>query len=168
MTSIWIEIEYGGHDMNVITTNPESLRQRGWSEDQLLQAERAGFTSDPEGGLVLCVRASGAPPRPDAATDAPAPAPAPAPAAAATKGRVSGQFVVVVEWGDGTIATNGPYTTEDSARYAAEKLASNLSADLGGAPIEVKDYTYTLGDDSEDQIYVYCQQMGTPIGGENR
>jgi hypothetical protein len=75
-------------------------------------------------------------------------------------------WCIVVEWGDGSVDVNGPYDSEEKVLSAVEPLVVEIARDWslephydGGALKR----SATLGEDWDDQIYVYVRQMGTPV-----
>lgn len=69
---------------------------------------------------------------------------------------------VVVEYGDGTVATNGPYDAHEQAIRAAREIGKALARDDDRRYTETPDGA-TIGTDGEDTIDVYAIVMGTPL-----
>lgn len=73
------------------------------------------------------------------------------------------RWIVVVEWGDGLVGTNGPYVDKDSAATGAIRVAKQIQWDTNANIHQQESGFYRLGEDGEDTIDVYVQEMGKPV-----
>lgn len=70
-------------------------------------------------------------------------------------------WCVIIEWGDGTVAVNGPYDTESAAKAALAPIVHEIAEE--GQPLQIHEGHVVIGSDWDDQIDVYTQRMGAPI-----
>jgi hypothetical protein len=71
-------------------------------------------------------------------------------------------WVIIVEWEDGTVGTNGPYTSLEMANIACGKLTGQIQDGPAEARFENGLARWVV----EDQLDVYVQPMGLPYTAE--
>lgn len=76
------------------------------------------------------------------------------------------KYCVIIEWGDGTVAVNGPYDTQEAADIAAWPIAMEVEGESNADEITKHADSpahYGIREDSDEDECVYAQIMGTPV-----